>query len=60
MCPLYLTELLPIKKTSYYTIRLNIAPTVPDFRTERIKSTFFSYCSSRWNQLDPNIQNSSS
>ena len=48
MCPLYLTELFPIIETS--CLRLNRAPTVHNFRTERFKSTFF----------DPNIQNSSS
>ena len=57
MCLLYLTELLPIMKTS---LRLNRAPTVHKFRTERFKSIFFPSCSSNWNQLDPNIQNSSS
>ena len=60
MCPLYLTELLPIMKISCYSLRLNRAPTVPNFRTERFKSTFFPSCYSIWNQLDPNIQNSSS
>ena len=60
MCPLYLTDLLPIMKTSCYSLRLNRAPTVPNFRTERFKSTFLPSCSSNWNQLDPNIQNSAS
>ena len=60
LCPLYLTELLPIIKTSCYSLRLNRAPTVPNVRTERFKSTFFPSCSSNWNQLDPNIKNSSS
>ena len=60
LCPPYLTELLPIMKTSCYSLRLNRAPTVPNFRTERFKSTFFPSCSSNWNQLDPNIKNSSS
>ena len=60
MCPLYLTELLPIMKTSCYSLRLNCAPTVPNFRTERFKSTFSPSCSSNCNQLDPNIQNCSS
>ena len=60
MCPLYLTELLPIMKTSCYGLRLNRAPTVPNFRTEHFKSSFFPSCSSNWNQLDLKIQNSSS
>ena len=60
LCPPYLTELLPIMKTSCYSLRLNRAPTVPNFRTERFKSTFFPSCCSNWNQLDPNIKNSSS
>ena len=41
MCPLYLTDLLPIMKSSCYSLRLNRAPTVPNFRNERLKSTFF-------------------
>ena len=40
MCPLYLIELLSIMKSSCYSLRLNRAQTVPNFRTERFKSTF--------------------
>ena len=40
MRSLYLTELLPTMKTSCYSLRLNRAPSVPNFRTERFKSTF--------------------
>ena len=57
LCPLYLTELLPILKTNCYSLRSNRAPTVPNVRTERFKSTFFPSCSSNWNQLDPDIKN---
>ena len=60
MCPLYLTELLPIMKTHCHNLRSNRPPAVPNFRTERFKSTFFPSCSFNWNQLDTNIQNSSS
>ena len=60
MCPLYLTELLPIMKTHCHSLRSNRPPAVPNFRTERFKSTFFPSCSFNWNQLDTNIQNSSS
>ena len=60
MCPLYLTELLPIMKTRCYSLHLNRAPTVTNFRTECFKSTFSPSCSSNWNQPGPNIQNSSS
>ena len=47
-------------KTSCYSLRLNRAPRVPNFRTERFISTFFLPCSPNWNQLDPNIKNYSS
>ena len=40
MCPLHLTDLLPILKTCCYSLRLKRAPTVPNFRTELFKSTF--------------------
>ena len=40
MCPLCLTEFLPIMKTRCYSLRLNRAPTVPNVRTEHFKSTF--------------------
>ena len=61
MClTLYLTELLPIMKTHCHSLRSNRLPTVPNFRTERFKSTFVSSSSFNWNQLDTNIQNSSS
>ena len=60
VCPLYLTHLLSIMKTSCYSLRLNRAPSVPNFRTERFKSTFSPSYSSNWNQLDPNKQMSSS
>ena len=58
MCPLYFTELLAIMKTSCYSLPLYRVPTVPNVRTERFKSIFSPTCSSNWNQLDPNIQNS--
>ena len=62
MCPLFLylhdlTELLPIMKTHCHSLRSNRSPTVPNFRTERFKSTFSPSCSFNWNQLDTNIQN---
>ena len=40
MCPPYLTELLPVMKTRNHSLRSNRPPTVPNFRTERFKSTF--------------------
>ena len=54
MYPLYLTELLPDMGTRCHSLR---APTVPNFRTERFKSTISPSCSFNWNQLDTNIQN---
>ena len=60
MCPLYLTELLPILKTHCHSLRSNRPPTVPNFRTELFKSTFFPSCCFNWNQIGTNIQNSSS
>ena len=40
MCPLYLTELLPVMETRSHSLRSYRPPTVPNFRTERFKSTF--------------------
>ena len=60
MYPLYLIELLPVMKIHHHIPPTNRPPTVPNFRTELFKSTFFPSCSFNWNQLDTNIQNSSS
>ena len=66
LCTIKNTESIAIFRYCAYlhqvknSLRLNRAPTVPNFRTERFKSTFFPSCSCNWNQLDPNIQNSSS
>ena len=59
-CPLYLTEYIPIFEPSAYSLRSNHSLNVPFIRTERFKSTFFPSSTLSWNQLDPNIQNSSS
>ena len=60
MCPIYLTEVLPVMETRSHSLRSNRPATVPNFRTERFKSTFPPSCSFNWNQLGTNIQNSSS
>ena len=39
MCPLYLTEILPIMQTRSHSLRSN-RPSVPNFRSERFRSTF--------------------
>ena len=57
-CPLYLTDLLPIVKSSYYSLRSNQSPYFS--RTERFKASFFPSSTYIWNQLDPVIKNSSS
>ena len=57
---MYLTELFPIVEPSCYSLRLNRPPTVPFISTKKFKSTFLPSCTFNWNQLDPNIQNSSS
>ena len=56
----YLTEHIPIFEPSAYCLRSNHTPNVLFLRTERFKSTFFRSSTLSWNQLDPNIQNSSS
>ena len=58
-CPLYLTKYIPIFEPSAYSLRSNHHSNVPLYRTERFKSTFFTLSTLSWNQLDPNIQNSS-
>ena len=60
ICPTYLTELVPIEKSSNYNLRSKYSSKIPFIRTERFKSTFFPSCIFNWNQLDPAIQNSSS
>ena len=57
---LYRTEYIPIFEPSAYSLRLNHPPNVPFVRTERSKSTSTPSPTLSWNQLDPNIQNSSS
>ena len=60
ICPTYLTELVPIEKSSNYNLRSKYSSKIPFIRTERFKSTFFPSCVLNWNQLDPDIQNSPS
>ena len=55
-----LTEHIPIFEPSAYSLRSNHPPIVPFVRTERFKSIFSPSSTLSWNQLDPNIQNSSS
>ena len=57
--PLYLTEYIPTFEPSAYSVRSNHPPNVPFIGTERFKSTFSPSSTLSWNQLDPNIQNSS-
>ena len=45
---------------STFSLRSNHPPNVPFIRTECFKSTFSPSSTLSWNQLDPNIQNSSS
>ena len=40
MCPFYLTKRLHNTKTHFHSLCSNRPPTVPNFRTERFKSTF--------------------
>ena len=55
-CPLYLTELLPIEKSSGYSLRSN--QSFYYSRTERFKASFFPSGTYNWNQLDPDLQKS--
>ena len=57
-CPLYLTELLPIVKSSDYSLRSN--QFLCYSRTERFKASFFLSSTYNWNKLDTDIQKSSS
>ena len=57
-CPLYLMELLPIVKSSGYSLRSN--QSFYYSRTECFKASFFPSSTYNWNQLDPDSQNSSS
>ena len=51
-------NLLPETKSSSYSLRSNRVYNVPSGRTERFQSSFFPYCACKWNQLDPELQNS--
>ena len=57
-CSLYLTELLPIVKSSGYSLRSN--QSFYYSRPERFKASFFPSSTYNWNQLDPDIHKSSS
>ena len=57
--PAYLCSLLPVKQRSYDPVRTN------KFRnftthTNFFKNSFFPYCISEWNKLDPSLRNSTS
>ena len=54
----YLKNLLPETKSSSYSLRTNRINNVPSARTGRFQSSFFPYCISKWNQLEPELQNS--
>ena len=60
ICPSYLTELLPIEKSTCHNFRSNDSLMIPYFRKKQFKSTFFPFCIFNWNQLNPDIKNSSS
>ena len=60
ICPSYLTELLPIEKSTCYNFRSNDSLMCPYIRTKQFKSTIFPSCIFNWNQLNPDIKNSSS
>ena len=53
----YLRELLPSPNSSY-NLRTNKIHNTPTSRTERFQFSFFPYCISKWNQLNPELQNS--
>ena len=55
----YLKTLLPpIISSSSYNLRHNKIFNARAARTERFQSSFFPYCICKWNQLDPELQNS--
>ena len=57
-CPRYLTELLPIVKSSGYSLRSN--QSFYYRRIERFEASFFPFSTYNWKQLYPDIQKSSS
>ena len=58
--PPYLNELLPIEKSTCYNVRSNDSLVIPYIRIKQFKSTCFPTCIFNWNQLNPDIKNSSS
>ena len=57
--PAYLTSLLPDKQRSYDSRRNNLFRNFT-IHTEYFKNSFFPYCVSEWNKLDPNLRSSTS
>ena len=60
LCTRYLIDLLPAEASSCYRLRSNQLTKIPYTRTDRFKSTFVPSSILSCNQLDPEIQNSSS
>ena len=53
----YLKDILPKAKSSLHNLRSTRAFYTPATRTERFQSSFFPYCPTQWNKLEPGIQN---
>ena len=54
----YLKNFISPKRTSSYRLRVSKVYSTFSTRTERFQSSFFPYCISKWNILDPKLQNS--
>ena len=57
--PAYLCSLLPAKQQSYDPLRSNLFRNFTS-HTNFYQNSFFSYCTSEWNKLGPNLRNSNS
>ena len=58
--PLYLKTLLPKSTTPSYNLRISKSFIFPNPRTDRFKASFFPFCATSWDQIDPNIHNAPS
>ena len=58
--PPYLQKLLPMESSFTHNLRSDRIFNPPAARTERFQSSFFPFCTSKWNELDPELQNSPS
>ena len=58
--PSYLKTLLPKSTIPSYNLRISKSFTFPNPRTDRFRASFFPFCATSWDQIDPNIQHAPS